>query len=763
MRTIMKKRDELLTTNRLAGLLFIITLTLFLTAGALAEEQSANDLTDMDLTDLMNVEVAQTATLTETTPRLVPAAMTTITADQIKASGARNLFELLDIFVPNFQWMRHHWEPDHMGLRGIINDRDDKYLMLVNGRIMNERTHFGAVTERDLVMLRDIHHVDIVRGPGSALYGPGAISMVINIVTFTGETFQGTEVTGQVGAVQEFYSAEVKHGKKFQDDDGGVFVYAGIGKTVGADQHDAPQVFAYDFPTYSYYSWMNPPYQFFDLGPDGTRAGEPLSGITIPRDGADNRDLPALKFHAQVTKGDWDIWGRYTRGGKQFTWDGSVLKHHPWGWGDWSPIWDYDGGVPEKMAFNTYGYQQYTGFIGNNMEVTKEIEIDSSFSYDRLYYMRSQLEVTSEFYREDKYYLKSIAKYQPNDRHKFALGGEWLHGEYGYPGTGFPNGPAVNARLNPMPRWSTNLYSILGEWQWNISDKWTTFLGARVDDHTFTDTMFSPRAAIVYSPTDIDTLKLMWSRSVRSNFEEEMKAQDINNFNSSVSEPEKLDSAEFRYERQQTKNLDLAASIFLHYNLKLLSWDQTTAHTAPIATQKEWGIELEASYHTDKTRLTASHSYTKLIDFDLEEGSDTYLSGKPYGFGDDLANWSNHISKLMVQHKLDDKWSVNSSLRIYWGFPGLLDMNKYWASEVDPTYPTPDYPSLKPGYNKFAKGSYFLDLGVQYKASKNLLIGVTGYNLLGIFDKDLNKRNFLGASDFRDEAVALGVSVEYKF
>jgi hypothetical protein len=34
---------------------------------------------------------------------------------------------------------------------------------------MNERTHAGAPVERDIVLLRDIHHIDIVRGPGSAL------------------------------------------------------------------------------------------------------------------------------------------------------------------------------------------------------------------------------------------------------------------------------------------------------------------------------------------------------------------------------------------------------------------------------------------------------------------------------------------------------------------------------------------------------------------------------------------------------------------
>ena len=44
------------------------------------------------------------------------------------------------------------------------------------------------------MLLSDIHHIEVTRGPGSALYGLGAISMVIAISTFDGDTFEGTEV-----------------------------------------------------------------------------------------------------------------------------------------------------------------------------------------------------------------------------------------------------------------------------------------------------------------------------------------------------------------------------------------------------------------------------------------------------------------------------------------------------------------------------------------------------------------------------------------
>ena len=70
----------------------------------------------------------------------------------------------------------------------------------------------------------------------------------------------------------------------------------------------------------------------------------------------------------------------------------------------------------------------------------------------------------------------------------------------------------------------------------------------------------------------------------------------------------------------------------------------------------------------------------------------------------------------------------------------------------------------KTGWEKAYRGNYYLNLGLQYQPSKDLTIGVTGYNLLGIFNKDLNKRNYLASTgDYRSEAAAVGVSVKYKF
>ncbi len=441
-------------------------------------------------------------------------------------------------------------------------------------------------------------------------------------------------------------------------------------------------------------------------------------------------------------------------------WATGSLARDPWGWTDWGVGWDPDTQTIKPVTPSFYAYQQATGYIGYKRDLMEKLSVDAALSYDLVDFDRFTDNRVSDTYREDEYYGKALLRWQPSERHKLAFGAEVSHQELGLKGLGWPDSTPhtyrfTNAGYTVMPRWATNLYSLLGEYQWNISDQWTTFVGARVDDHTYTDWMFSPRVSVVHTPTDKDTVKLIWSRSVRANFEEEMKAQY--EAQGTVSRPEVLDSVELRYERQQTKALELATSVFVHYNLDVIAWNQPTFSTVVAGTQKEYGIELEATYHTEKTRLQVSHGYTQLYDFDLAPGQSTYLTSKPYGYGNDLANWSNHVTKLAVQRRLDCQWTFDGSLRIYWGFPGMKDYYQYVTD-------TSSYPRVEPGWERAYRGNYYLDLGLQYAARKNLTLGLTGYNLLGLFDLDLNKRNYIaGDADYRCHAAALGLWAAYKF
>ena len=101
-------------------------LALLFPAYALAQAPSNEDLLQLDLQQLMQVKIDGSATLTPTATRKMPASVTTIDRQMIEESGARSLYDLLEIYVPDFHYLPHHWEPSHMGMRSIIGDRDDK-------------------------------------------------------------------------------------------------------------------------------------------------------------------------------------------------------------------------------------------------------------------------------------------------------------------------------------------------------------------------------------------------------------------------------------------------------------------------------------------------------------------------------------------------------------------------------------------------------------------------------------------------------------
>ncbi len=733
--------------------LFVLLSVLLFASFVLAEseEMKGDDFLDMSLEDLMNVEVESTASLTATSRKMAPGTVTTITSEDIEAANCRSLDELLDIYVPNLQIMRSHWEQQNMGLRGIIGDRDDKYLLLVNGRVMNERTHYGATTERDLPMLGDIHHIDIVRGPGSALYGPGAVSMVINIITFNADTFQGTEVTAKLGSIEEFYVTEIKHGKKF-DNGFGLFFYGAIGAYPGAQPEDSYQIYAMDFPSESTYSWWDPAWGT-NTGPehlpgDGTGAGEAMIDSSVANDRASARGKPPMKFHMQLKDENWDLWTRYTQGGKKLVYDSWILARDPYGWADYAQ--------PLQRKF--YTYNQLTNYIGYHNDISDNTEFDFSTSYDMTNFTRRVTNSDiSNAYREDKYFGKAIVTHNISESHKTAFGVEYQHLELGYPSLGWPNVDyGISSSLSPeMPRWSTDMYSVLGEYQWNINKEFTMFGGMRLDDHTYSSNMFSPRASLIYSMDDRNTIKFMWSRSVRASYEEEMKAQSL--LGNNETDPEELENFELRYERICAENLNFAATGF-YYILDQVGISNDDAGVVLLGEQKSYGAEVEANYQAEKLKFGISHAYTKLDSFSLNEAYTTVVTASPYGYGNDLARWSNHVTKLYANYDINEQWSLHSSMRVYWGLPGLADYSDYLRDNTD-------NPRDDDGWEAAYRGSYFLNLGVQYKPSDNLSIQFTGYNLLGLFDPDMNKRNY-GASesaDYRNEAAAFGATLRYKF
>ncbi len=132
-------------------------------------------------------EVVVTATRDEQETRKTPANITVITAEDISKSGATTVVEVLDkLESVQFHTSSGNSSQAYIDMRGIGGDNPyGKTLILLDGRRLN-RTDMASINW--LEMSADtIERIEIVRGPGSVLYGDAAIGGVINIITKKGQ------------------------------------------------------------------------------------------------------------------------------------------------------------------------------------------------------------------------------------------------------------------------------------------------------------------------------------------------------------------------------------------------------------------------------------------------------------------------------------------------------------------------------------------------------------------------------------------------
>ena len=110
--------------------------------------------------------------------------MTVITAQDIRAYGWRTLGDLLRS-APGF-YVTYPRSYGFVGVRGFGRPGDfgGRILLLLNGHRMNDPLYDTAAVMNDFILDMDlIDRVEIVRGPGSALYGNNAFFAVVNVIT----------------------------------------------------------------------------------------------------------------------------------------------------------------------------------------------------------------------------------------------------------------------------------------------------------------------------------------------------------------------------------------------------------------------------------------------------------------------------------------------------------------------------------------------------------------------------------------------------
>lgn len=141
-------------------------------------------------------EVVVTASRYAQNALQAPAATTTITSEEISLSGATTLPELLRR-VPGVDVMRLGVGSADVSMRGFNQRVANKLLVLVDGRSVYEDFLGLTIFDEIPIELSEIERIEIIRGPGSALYGANAFVGVVNIITRHPGT--GPQALAQVG------------------------------------------------------------------------------------------------------------------------------------------------------------------------------------------------------------------------------------------------------------------------------------------------------------------------------------------------------------------------------------------------------------------------------------------------------------------------------------------------------------------------------------------------------------------------------------
>jgi outer membrane receptor protein involved in Fe transport len=185
-------------------------------ANLLEKLPTFQDIEDIDLTMLLKVTAGAEGTRTgDDEPGLV----TIVSEEDIRRTGARTLQDVLQT-VSGLEVLTDDVGRSRIVVRGIpgsmTSGSSENVLVTLNGLRLNESIFGGATAANLDLPVDNIKRIEIVRGAGSVLNGPGALLAVINIVTESVDTFRRDEVTVAGGSFKTFLY-NYRYGTTFHD------------------------------------------------------------------------------------------------------------------------------------------------------------------------------------------------------------------------------------------------------------------------------------------------------------------------------------------------------------------------------------------------------------------------------------------------------------------------------------------------------------------------------------------------------------------
>lgn len=175
---------------------------------------AASDFSSLSIEELANIQISSVSKKKEPLSNAA-AAVFVITSEDIRRSGYTSIPEVLRL-APNLQVARVDASQYAITARGFNSTTANKLQVLIDGRSVYTPLFSGVFWDVQDVLLEDVERIEVISGPGGALWGSNAVNGVINIITRNARDTQGTMVSAGVGSTEN--GAAVRYGGKVNED-----------------------------------------------------------------------------------------------------------------------------------------------------------------------------------------------------------------------------------------------------------------------------------------------------------------------------------------------------------------------------------------------------------------------------------------------------------------------------------------------------------------------------------------------------------------
>jgi len=196
--------------------LLILLAYFFQSTVTLTEEIHETDLQNLSLEELMKIKIVTSASKRQENITAAPSVVSVMTAEEIALFGGRNFSEIISRMLGV---QTHNTLVTGRNFIGIRSDQpamadNSHVLILLNGSAWAQDSYNGGLfnnANSSSLPIESIERIELIRGPGSVLYGTKAFQGVINIVTKSADKNSLTVSAGKGQRDTNLYRADATY------------------------------------------------------------------------------------------------------------------------------------------------------------------------------------------------------------------------------------------------------------------------------------------------------------------------------------------------------------------------------------------------------------------------------------------------------------------------------------------------------------------------------------------------------------------------